>query len=298
MEKLTDFFKRHAFFCVLASNIIWSLSPVLIKSVPWSPFSIHAVRCAIAVVVLAVLRGTFKVKLTKTTLLGGVLMMAVILTSVLSNKLTTAANTIVIGHVSPAFVLIFSAIFYKAKPRFGDIVVVPIVLFGVALCAFSSGLGHGNIIGDMFALLCGISSAGLNLVYHREDARSLDITYLGFIFGACLFPSLFIDKAVAEPLSGVGIFSIVFLGVVQMGFSYFMFSTAIKNVKPLLASLSGGVQPVFAPIWALIFLHEVPGVHSIIGGMIIVAAVMIYQLCDLKRSGRTELAAEEQGRQI
>ncbi len=290
MDRVYAFMRRYSILCLLGANLIWSTAAVLIKSVPWSSFSINVVRNFIAIFVMAAARGTFRVKLTKTTVWGGILMSVVVLLSSLSNKLTSAANAVAIEHVNPAFVLLYLGIFYKKRPKLHEILVVPAVLIGVILCTMSSGLGKGNIVGDTCALLCGAAVAGTNMVYHTKDANPLDITYFSFILGALQFPVMFFDKTLATPLAGGGVFSLIFLGLFQMGAAYVLFSVGIKGVKPLLASLTNCIQPVLSPLWTLVFLSEVPGLYTIIGGVRFVAAVVIYDIYDIKVKKRAAAA--------
>ena len=99
--------------CVLASAVLYSIGGLCMKVIPWNGLSINGGRTAIALVVIGayliairhplrmnrwVLLGTFAIFLTNTLFC-------------LANKLTTAANAIVLQFTSPVFIVVFSAIF-------------------------------------------------------------------------------------------------------------------------------------------------------------------------------------------
>ena len=89
-----------------------------IKVIPWNGMSINGGRTAIALVVigayLAVIR--HRPRLNRWVLLGALCIFGTNTLFSLANKLTTAANTIVLQFTAPVFVILFSALFWKKKP--------------------------------------------------------------------------------------------------------------------------------------------------------------------------------------
>ena len=98
--------KRIGALQVALGAIFWSFAGVLGKWLPWNAFTINGLRSLVAVILLGLARKSFKVRLTRGTLLGAI---GVMLTSVLymaAIKLTTSANAIVLQYAAPAFVIL------------------------------------------------------------------------------------------------------------------------------------------------------------------------------------------------
>ena len=78
-----------------------------------------------------------------------------------------------------------------------------------------------------------------------------------------------------------------FLGVVQIGIAYSLFTFGLSHVRALDALLLSMLEPVLNPIWVYLGLGETPTKYAIIGGAIILALVAIRAI----RGERTTAAA-------
>ena len=67
---------------------------------------------------------------------------------------------------------------------------------------------------------------------------------------------------------------IIFLGIVQLGIAYVLFSISIKYVSAIDAIIYPVIEPIFNPILAFIFLGEHMGSLSILGGLMIIFSVI------------------------
>jgi drug/metabolite transporter (DMT)-like permease len=61
----------------------------------------------------------------------------------------------------------------------------------------------------------------------------------------------------------------------QFGLGYFFYATAMRNVSALSGVLAAALEPVLNPIWVFLFIGEAPGVSGILGGAIIILAVVL-----------------------
>ena len=91
----------------LMCAIFFSLGGTLIKLVPWSPMSISSGRAIIAALMLLVYMRLRRHKLVfnKAVLIGGCAIGFSSILYVVSNKLTTAANAILIQYTAPVFII-------------------------------------------------------------------------------------------------------------------------------------------------------------------------------------------------
>ena len=109
--------KRIGELQMLACAVMWSISGILIKYIDWSPLAIAGGRSLISagVVVLYMLSMRMKPVVNKQVIIAGIMLCGCVTCFVTANKLTTAANAIVLQYIAPAFVLIISAVFFEAK---------------------------------------------------------------------------------------------------------------------------------------------------------------------------------------
>jgi drug/metabolite transporter (DMT)-like permease len=78
-------------------------------------------------------------------------------------------------------------------------------------------------------------------------------------------------------------FSAIYLGVVQLGIAYALFTVAMaRGVRSLDAGIICYVEPVLNPLWVFLVLGERPSRWALLGGAIIVIAVIIHMLLDAR----------------
>jgi len=190
---------------------------------------------------------------------------------VIGNKMTTAGNVILIQFSAPVYVAIFSFLFLGEKPTKVDWISIFIILFGLG-CFFIDELSLYQQWGNIFALLSGLGFAGLTLFMRKQkDDRPIDIVILGNLITSLLCTP-FYSKAI--PFEIHPWLMITFLGVVQLGFAYILYSTAIKYVSALDAIIYPVVEPIFNPIFAFLFLGENMDINALIGGTLVLVGVM------------------------
>ena len=261
----------------------WSFAGVLGKWLPWNAMTINGVRSLVAVILLGIARGGFRVRLNRGTLLGA---LAVMLTSLLymgAIKLTTSANAIVLQYAAPAFVILFCWLFYGQRPDLRSIVTAVLIMTGVVLC-FADKMGGGRLAGNILAILSAVTFALVFFCARMPDTRPQDYSFLGLLF--CVPSALFgffdpgMSADPAQWLAAVG------LGVCLAG-GYYFISAAMGKVSPIFAVLLSNLEPVLNPIWVALFLPrlgEVPGGMALVGAAIVLVTAAIYSLSGEKKA--------------
>jgi len=195
---------------------------------------------------------------------------------VFANQLTTAAAAILLQFSAPIFILIINFIFYRSKPKFGESIAVLITILGMLLF-FADKLDAGHRLGNILAIVSGLSFAGLFICNKRPDTDPVQSVMLGFIINSIIgLPFVFTDPNItAAPVAWGFMF---LLGIVQVGFAYIFFSIGIKRTSALLACLITALEPILNPIWVLLATGEAPGRFAITGGAIIFITVICYNI--------------------
>ena len=263
---------------VALAAVSWSFAGVFSKSLPWNSFTTNGIRSLIAALLLALARGTPKVKLTKGTLLGAA---GVALTSILymaATKLTTSANAIVLQYAMPVFVILFSWLFFGQKPSLKLIVIALFIMAGVVLCSWE-GLSGGNPLGDVLAILSAVTFALVFFCARMPGADPRDYSYLGMIFSAPFALFGFFDPA----MSFTPIHWLIALGLgVCLAGGYFFISLSMSNVSPISAALLANLEPILNPFWVFLFLGERPGTLTLIGASIVLVTATVYSLMPMR----------------
>lgn len=259
---------------VALAAVSWSFAGVFSKSLPWNALTVNGVRSLIAAGLLALARGTAKVRLTKGTLLGAA---GVALTSILymaATKLTTSANAIVLQYAMPVFVILFSWLFFHQKPAKKHVIIAAFILAGVILCSWD-GLRGGNPLGDGLAILSAVTFALVFFCARLPGADPRDYSYLGMILCAPFALCGLFDGGMS--LNPVHWLIALGLGVCLAG-GYFFISKSMSNVSPISAALLANLEPILNPVWVFIFVGERPGALTIIGAAIVLVTATVYSL--------------------
>lgn len=257
---------------IFLAAVFWSFGGLLIKVIPWSPFGITGTRSILSLTVLLLYRGfDKKFEFNKVIVLSGICASLTNILFIYANKMTTAANAIVLQCTAPIFVVLMAIFLLKKKPTSKQLITIFITFVGVLLF-FMDQLNPGALIGNIFALLSGLSYAGMFYFNNLEGANPLDSSV--FAHGLNLIVSLPVLLQFNEPsLSMAGVYAIMILGVVQMGFSYIFFSEGIVLCDSISASLISMIEAVLNPIWVAIAIKEFPSIYSLVGSVIVLFAV-------------------------
>ena len=276
MERKEKTSQSVATLCVLLASVAFSTGGLFIKLVPWSALAINGARNLIGAIVIGIylLATRHKIVISRSVLIGAVSMIGVTTLFAISNKLTTAANAIVLQFTAPAFVILFMAVLYGKKPQKLDILTCVGVLSGVVLF-FIDGLQAGNLLGNITAVLSGICYAGVFMMNEGENADAISSSFLGQLTAGLLFTPLVMRETVFTP-EAVG--AVLALGIIQVGGAYILFSYGIKHTPAVTASLITGLEPILNPIWVALFYHETITPLSLVGCVIVVGSILAYQV--------------------
>ncbi len=256
---------------LILTGIIWSTGGFIIKLIPWPPMVIAGLRSGFATLVIYLYARPKNFKFSRYSWFGGLCYTVMVICFVLANKMTNAGNVILIQYAAPAYVALFSFSFLGEKSTKTDWLAICIIFLGL-VCFFIDDISFDQIEGNIVAVFSGLGFAGLVLFMRKErQTRPIDSVFLGN-FMTFLFCSPFYHNEITLQLEPW--LMIIFLGIIQLGIAYILFSIAIKYVSAIDAIIFPVVEPIFNPILAFIFLGEHMGSISILGGLMIIFGVV------------------------
>ncbi len=279
---------------VLLAVLLWSSGGVLIKFTTLDAFAVNLGRSLFAAITVAVFTYKKGLKLDGFTLLTSFLYAGTLTCFVYANKTTTAANAIFLQYTAPIYILILAPFVLKEKFRASDLITVVVCLAGMSLFFLEPQTGANKLasnvfVGNIAALASGVFF-GLYFVLLRHP-RSLEnknpavsVFYGNIIIVLLMLPLILNDPPVQ--VNSADVLAILFLGVFQIGIAYILFTKGIaEGVRSLDASIVGFIEPLLNPIWVFLVLGERPNQWAILGGAIIMAAVIFHTV----KSNRKEI---------
>ena len=281
-------------FLVLCAAILWSTGGLFIKASHLSPLALSFGRSLLAAITIVIFTRREGFGINRISAVTSILYAALLILFVVATKLTTAANAIFLQYTAPVYVLILEPLFYKEKFRSRDFVTVAACIAGMSLF-FVGKLRPQDLSGNLFALASGICFALFFLLLRHAKARQVNratsAIYGNLIVVLICAPAFF--GALKQGISAADFARIAYLGIVQIGFAYLLFTLAMaRGVRSLDAGIIGYIEPVLNPIWVFLFIGERPSGWAIIGGAIIIASVAVHTLMEMKSKRRTSSQAE------
>ncbi len=271
--------RRGVIFVFLAA-VLYSIGGLCIKVIPWNGMSINSARTLVACIVvgLYLLLTRHKLRLNRFVLLGAVCVCGTNVLFSLANKMTTAANTIVLQFTAPIFVILLSILFWKRKPKKLDVITCLIVLAGV-ICFFVDGLEMGGMAGNALALLSGLSYAGVFLLNDLPNSDPISSVFWGDVLSVLTGLPFLLQET---EFSSVAIISVIILGAFQVGLAYIFMCIGLRTTPAVSASLISGIEPILNPVLVAIFYREAVGPMALVGAVIVIGSVIIYNVLKVK----------------
>jgi len=277
---------------VLGAAILWSTGGLFIKATSLSAFELSFGRSLLAALTIAIVTRREGFGLNRVSAITSILYAALLLLFVLATKLTTAANAIFLQYTAPVYVLILEPLFYKERFRRRDLITVAACVGGMTLF-FVGKLRPQDVNGNLLALASGVCFALFFLLLRHSKARNVNrassAIYGNLIVVLICAPAFF--GAARRGISAADLGRISYLGIVQIGCAYLLFTQAMaRGLRSLDASIVGYIEPVLNPVWVFLFIGERPAGWAIIGGAIIITSVIVHMLVTAReKSSRVEI---------
>jgi drug/metabolite transporter (DMT)-like permease len=219
------------------------------------------------------LKGKFKFKeFTKVHFLAGLSMALLSLSLTVAMKYTTAANAIVLNYSAPIWVALLAPWLLREKTQGRDWFFIAII-FGGILLFFVGGLSPMGFFGNICGVISGFffATQAICLRFIKKGSPAMAMTlgaFLTFLIGLGFWGPPWPDLR--------SVFYLLILGVFQLGCAYCLYSLASPYVKSLELVVVTMIEPILNPLWVFLLLGEKPGPFAILGGIIVIAGVLVW----------------------
>ncbi len=195
-----------------------------------------------------------------------------------SVQISSVAICVLTFSTFPIFVTFLEPYFFKEKIRSFDIIIALITLFGVMLVIPKFEITNNLTQGALWGFAAGISFAVLIIANKKniQEYSSLTICfYQNLTCTVILMPFIIYLQPV---ISFKDTMLLILLGVLFTAITQVLYIRSLTNITAQLASIVISLEPVYAIIFACIFINEIPTIRTIIGGFIIVGTIFLATL--------------------
>tara|TARA_B100001093_G_scaffold27719_1_gene24265 strand:- start:69 stop:932 length:864 start_codon:yes stop_codon:yes gene_type:complete len=204
-------------------------------------------------------------------LIGGLVMSLSFVAYVYSITVTSVANVVFIISTQTMFLAIFGYFCLKEKVSLISFISIILAMSGIVIMVGDS-MSSGSLLGNIVALAIPINFSILVMIIRKN--KNLDmvpaIFYSGFfaiIYGLILSESIVFSSH--DILMGF------FLGVPQLAFGFICITIGSRTTPSTTVGLLMLTETLFAPVWVWLFLNEIPPLSVLIGGCVIITAIIL-----------------------
>lgn len=199
-------------------------------------------------------------------------------------RYTTPANASLAYALVPAFVLAIMIIFYHEKTTFLKTLGIGIAFCGALLIIFERGI---EVRSEFFAGNIMELSAALSWAWFSILGKSLATRYgafyataLAMLAGMLWYTPIYFLLPTTTPfaaISGITWFYAVYLGIMVSVVGYFLWYFALARIQASNVAVFSNVQSVMVTLAAALFFAQMPSLLFVIGGVCVIAGVVITQ---------------------
>jgi drug/metabolite transporter (DMT)-like permease len=198
---------------------------------------------------------------------------------------TTTANLVFILAFNTMFAALLSWIFLGERPRIGTLIAMAVMIAGV-LIIVADGLAAGNFFGDMMALASAFLIASA-ITISRSTGKDMGFTPLV----AVVLPFALAATIVSQTgFTMEAPWWIILNGAIVMPISFYCLATGPRFLSGPEVAMFYLLETVLAPVWVWILFMETPSTASLIGGTILVVALLSHSIWRLMETRRRPAA--------
>jgi drug/metabolite transporter (DMT)-like permease len=189
---------------------------------------------------------------------------------------TTTANLVFILAFNTMFAALLSWVFLNERPRNGTLLAMAVMIVGVGIIVWDS-IGTGNLFGDLMAACSALTIASA-ITISRASGKDMGFTSLLGVAFPFVFAAFMVGGSgfsVDEP------WWLIVNGAIVMPLAFFCLATGPRYITGPEVAMFYLLETVLAPVWIWLIFHETPSRNSLIGGVILIVALVAHSLWQL-----------------
>jgi drug/metabolite transporter, DME family len=268
---------------VLAAGLSWSFTGILLRLAPdldswqflvWRNFGI---ACAFGIILRAQGGGALLARFIATGPVGAIVALALCLSSIsfiIAMKTTTVANALFLSSCAPLLAALLGYVFLGELLSLRQAASVALGLAGLGVIV-GGGLEAGHLGGNISAVLTALGFAGASVAMRYGPPRDYSPAVFAYGLIACaLSAAVCLAKGVTVFPSPPQILAAFAAGFLVMGLGFALFLRGAPHVPAAGQTVLAQTETIFGPIWVWLAFGETPALATLIGGVIILGAVI------------------------
>jgi drug/metabolite transporter, DME family len=268
---------------VLAAGLSWSFTGIFLRLAPdldsWQ-FLVWrnvGVACAFAIILQAQRGGPLLRRFASTGLVGAIVALALCLASIafiIAMKTTTVANALFLSSCAPLLAALLGYVFLGERLSLRQAASIALGLAGLAVIV-GGAFEAGHLAGNISAVLTALGFAGASVAMRHGPPRDYSPAVFAYGLIACaLSTGVCLAKGVTLLPSPSGVLAAFAAGFLVMGLGFALFLRGAPHVPAAAQTVLAQTETIFGPIWVWLAFGETPAAATLIGGAIILAAVV------------------------
>ncbi len=202
-----------------------------------------------------------------------------------SIQISTVAVGLLTFSTFPLFVTILEPLFFKERLSLTDCLAAVSVFIGLLLVVPSFDFSQDPVKGAFWGTVSGLTFAVLCLANRKnvEKQQPLKVAFYQNLFASLtLIPAVFLLS-----FPGLGSREIILLaglGIFCTALAHTLFIKSLIRIKARTAGIITALEPIYGIGFAMVILNEVPGMRTLIGGLIIITATVAASCLGRKNS--------------
>ncbi len=287
--------RKLAILLMIASSVVISFSGLIVRILEVGPLVMNFYRgmflmCAVMVLLVVRYRGATIVRVISvgwSGIIAGIMLAAAAITFLQSLTHTTVANTLFVLAAIPFVTAGLAWIFLKERPNSATLITMVIAFAGIVIMigeGFTIGAAYGNVM----ALLTTLSFSIYAVLVRRN--RQVDM------LPAILISTLIIMVVVALmrqgelEISGQDLWLCLLWGGVMSGFTSACFIVASRHIVAAELTIFMLLEFALGPVWVWLFVNESPSRWTLVGGALVICAVLGRSFAEFRSRGSSRHA--------
>jgi drug/metabolite transporter (DMT)-like permease len=275
----------------LASGVVWSFGAILARLADDADAFQYLIWRSIAIVLVieavAIVRrrpgatwAAFRSGPMMLLACAGLLLASIAF--VYAVKTTTPANAAFLSSITPLVAVLLARVTLREPLTIATIVAVTVAFIGLIITVVGD-LDAGSTPGNVAALLAAVGFAGYAVCVRTDPRRDWSPVLPGYavmMIVLCTAITAIDGKTLVPPAVDIGLAALhggVFIVVGTLLFNY-----GSRHIPAVAMAVFAQTEMLFVPIWAFLVLSERPTNASLLGGLLIFAAVIGKALYDAR----------------
>ena len=277
---------------VILAGVFWSTIGVGIRLIEqanvWQILMYRSVSLSLFLLILITIRSSGKPLQTirgagLAGIIGGWALVLAFAGGIYSIQTTTVANAMFLFASAPFMAALLGWLVLREAVRKSTWVAMLIAIAGILIMVVD-GFAAGNAVGNISALASAAGFAVLTVALRwGKLADMLPTILLSGVFAASLALVICLINGYSLVLSPTDASVAIGMGVFQVGIGLALFTIGSKVVPAAELALLSMTEVLLGPVWAWLFLGETAATYTLVGGAVLMLAIVLNALTGIRR---------------